>query len=56
MSQLRPAIIFNDQDIFLEITEGKFRQLLKDYYFKYKDLDEAVDAIIRELKAETRKV
>lgn len=53
---LRAAIIYDDKEIYLEMTEGKFRQLLKDYYFKYKDIDEAVDAIIRELKAETRKV
>ena len=47
---MRIAIIYNDKDIYVEFDPEKFRKLFKQYFSKYKDIDEAFDNIIKDIK------
>lgn len=50
---MRIAVIYNDEDIFVEFTSEVFKEMLKNYLAKFKDVDQAFEQIIRELKEKT---
>ena len=47
---MRLAILYEDDSIFVEIQEEKFRQLFKVYFKEYGDIDKALNEIIADLK------
>ena len=51
---IRIAILFEDNKVWIEFTPAKFRELLKTYYKKYKDIDLALDAIEKDIKDQTK--
>jgi len=50
---LKIAIIYEDNTIWIEFSPEKFRKLLKEYFKKTKDIDKALDQIIKDIKKET---
>lgn len=53
---MRVAIIYKDQNVFLEYSPEKFKVILKEYLKKYKDSDIAIDEIVKQIKKETKYV
>lgn len=54
MMNMRMAIIYSEKEVFVEFPPKVFRELLRNYYEKTGDLDEAMDEIEKELKKKTR--
>ena len=52
---MRIAVIYKDQDVYVEFSPEKFKELLK-LYSGCKDIDKAIDKIIEDLKKETKYV
>lgn len=50
---LKPAIIYENDEVYVQYSPEKFRDLLKEYS-KDKPVDEALDQIIKDLKKETQ--
>ena len=53
---LKPAIIYDDGDIYVEFDPDKFKELLNIYFKKTKSIDKSMDAVIKDLKNETAKM
>lgn len=47
---MKLAVLFEDDKIFVEFQEEKFRELFKSYFKEYKDIDKTFDAIIMDLR------
>lgn len=55
MSNLRVAIVYNQQDIYVEWTPEQFKELLVRYS-KGGDVGKALDKIVADIKKETRSI
>jgi len=47
---MRIAILYEDNDIYVQFDPEKFRRLFKQYLRKYKTVDAAFNMIIKDLK------
>ena len=47
---MKLAILYEDDSIFVEIQEPKFRELFNIYFKKYGDINKALDEIIMDLR------
>jgi len=47
---MRIAIIYDDNEIYVQFEPEKFRELFKQYLRKYKTINAAFDRIIKDLK------
>jgi hypothetical protein len=52
--KLKIAIIAEDGRRYVEFDQETFRELLRTYFKKTKDIDKAMDQIILELKNQTK--
>jgi len=52
---MRIAVITESNDVYLEFTPDKFRQLFKEYFNKTRDIDKSFDLIIEDLRKETNR-
>jgi len=50
---MRMAILYKNNEIYVEFGPEKFKPLLKEYIKKYGDSDKAIDKMEEELKKET---
>jgi uncharacterized protein YaaN involved in tellurite resistance len=47
---MKLAILYQDDEVFVQFEEEQFRKLFKLYFDKYQDIDKALDAIIADLR------
>lgn len=50
---MRIAVIYNDQDVFVEFKPEVFKELLRKYLAETGDIDKAFEKIIQDLKKKT---
>jgi uncharacterized protein YaaN involved in tellurite resistance len=50
----RIALIYQDDRVYVEFKPKTFKQMLRTYFAKTKDIDKALDQIIVELKNQTK--
>lgn len=50
----RIALVYKDDRVYVEFDPKTFKQMLKTYFEKTKSIDKALDAIIVELKKQTK--
>ncbi len=53
---MRVAILYNDNDIFVEFSTEKFRELLEKYTKELGSVTKALDRVVREIKKEASKL